>query len=698
MFFRCDYLTSLDLSKFDTGNVTDMGYMFGYCLSLASLDVSRFNTSNVTNMSYMFASCSGLSSLDVSGFDTGNVTNMEGMFSECSGLKSLDLSSFKTDNVTTMSQMFSRCSGLTSLDLRHFNTGNVLMMNSMFGSCMGLTSLNVSSFNTSNVVSMIGMFAGCSALTSLDLSSFDTGKVKDMSQMFYKCSSLPTVDLKHFKTGKVTKMSQMFSECSALKTMDLSGFDTGNVTTMDRLFEKCPKLTSVNLSGLNTSAVTSIRDMFVGCSSLTSLDLSSFDTGDVIDMYRMFSGCSKLSSLDLSSFDTSKVSLMTDMFKCDNLREIKLGNKFTKWIQNAYLPEGTWVNGALEKTETELYNEYPNNTAAYTGTWVRKGVEPVPVEPEVTRVSGSDRYATSMKAADQLKELMGVDKFDAVVLTTGKSFADALAGSYLANHNNAPILLINQKNAPAVTDYINKNLKDNGKVYILGGASAVEDSWFAALNTANIERVFGKDRYKTDLEILKKAGYTGGNLLVCVGKSVNASGADTAFADSLSVSAVDIPILLVDKKGLKADQIEFLKSLSTTPNFYVIGGEGAVPENVVQELTGYGNFVKRVSGKNRYATSAAIAREFFSKPEKAVLSYGENFPDGLSGGALAYRLHAPLVLTISGNDKGKDTSGKRQWAVDYCTSASITSGIVMGGSSLIDDESAALIFSSVTSR
>ena len=51
MFYGCSGLTSLDVSGFNTDNVTDMGWMFAGCSGLTSLDVSGFNTSNVTNMS-----------------------------------------------------------------------------------------------------------------------------------------------------------------------------------------------------------------------------------------------------------------------------------------------------------------------------------------------------------------------------------------------------------------------------------------------------------------------------------------------------------------------------------------------------------------------------------------------------------------------------------------------------------------------
>ena len=60
MFTNCSSLTSLDLSSFDTSNVTNIGMMFYNCLSLTSLDLSNFDTSNVTTMSSMFISCSKL--------------------------------------------------------------------------------------------------------------------------------------------------------------------------------------------------------------------------------------------------------------------------------------------------------------------------------------------------------------------------------------------------------------------------------------------------------------------------------------------------------------------------------------------------------------------------------------------------------------------------------------------------------------
>ena len=171
MFTNCNKLTSLDISNFDTQNVTNMGGMFMFCSGLTSLDLSNFDTKNVTGMTFMFYECSGLTSLDLSNFDTQNVTKMGIMFYECSGLTSLNVGNFDTKNVTDMGGMFQNCSGLTSLDISNFDTQNVTNMNSMFSGCNGLAILDLSNFDMTNVTSSSNMLRDCSALKSLYISA-----------------------------------------------------------------------------------------------------------------------------------------------------------------------------------------------------------------------------------------------------------------------------------------------------------------------------------------------------------------------------------------------------------------------------------------------------------------------------------------------------------------------------------------------
>ena len=299
-------------------------------------------------------------------------------------------------------------------------------------------------------------------------------------------------------------------------------------------------------------------------------------------------------------------------------------------------------------------------------------VLPMPEEDEVVRLFGQGRYDTAYAVANELKEVLGVEKFDAVVVATGKTFADALAGSYLAVEKNAPILLTNGKddNVSELHAYIKANVEEGGKVYILGGDGAVPEA-VDAIDGYEVERLFGDSRYDTNLEILKEAGVTGDSIIVATGKT---------FADSLSASAAKLPILLVKPKGALSDaQKEILTGMK---NIYIVGGEGAVSAAYETELKAFGT-VTRVFGDSRYDTSVEVAKTFCKDVTKAVVASGKNFPDGLCGGPLAAAMNAPLVLTKDGGAAA---------AAAYVAANGIASGYVLGGDGALTDETVVEVF------
>ena len=118
-------IEELDLSTWDTSNVTDMGGMFRMCSKLKKINISNFNTSNVINMANMFAFCTSLTSLDLSNFNTEKVTVMHDMFFECYNLQSLNISSFNTENVTQIYNMFYHCASLEDVDFSNFSLKSV---------------------------------------------------------------------------------------------------------------------------------------------------------------------------------------------------------------------------------------------------------------------------------------------------------------------------------------------------------------------------------------------------------------------------------------------------------------------------------------------------------------------------------------------------------------------------------------------
>ena len=257
MFRGMSNPTSLDLSKFDTSQVTDMSQMFSDMSNLATLNLSNFDTSNVTNMSYMFNYTYRLISLNLSNFDTSQVTNMNSMFFGVSRLTTLNLSNFDTSKVTDMGYMFYGMSSLTTLNLSNFYTSKVTDMGAMFYGMRNLTTLNLSNFDTSQVTNMSLMFYNMSNLITLNLSNFNTSQVTNMYAMFYGMSSLTTLDLSNFDTSKVTNMDSMFSLHDSEKLSDKlekiyvnNDFNTTKLTNFSGMFRNRNKLRGGNGSYL----------------------------------------------------------------------------------------------------------------------------------------------------------------------------------------------------------------------------------------------------------------------------------------------------------------------------------------------------------------------------------------------------------------------------------------------------------------
>ncbi len=266
----------------------------------------------------------------------------------------------------------------------------------------------------------------------------------------------------------------------------------------------------------------------------------------------------------------------------------------------------------------------------------------------IVRAYGDSRYQTSLQAAELMKQAMNATTFGSVIIASGEDFADALSGSGLSAKVSAPILLVDPNNYQNVNDktlaYIKQNLVPNGTIFILGGTNAVPETTETALKaiSANTIRLFGETRYDTNVAILNEIeNYTESKeLLVC---------SATSYADALSVSATGKPVMLVDPVTgtLTEGQKEYLNK--RMPNtIYIIGGESAVPASIEGDITANTGVVPtRLFGANRYETSEKVASALFGKDITVVtLAYGENYPDGLCAGPVAYQLGAPLLLVM----------------------------------------------------
>ena len=346
---------------------------------------------------------------------------------------------------------------------------------------------------------------------------------------------------------------------------------------------------------------------------------------------------------------------------------------YTIWDINdclgSYFPEDTLEGNYATDLEWMKHRAEWFDKAILSKDFVR-------TKGDVTRIFGGTRYETSLKAADAFKEKLGIDKFDSVILACGTNYADALAGSYLSCVRRAPILLVDDRNdhIDAVKKYIQTNLEDNGTIYLLGGTAVVPDKAVSGLEGFQTIRLGGMDRYETNILILEEAAKhaeEAEEYLVCSG---------TGYADSLSASATGKPIILVND-SIQNSQKSYFDSLKGK-KFYIIGGTGAVKEEVKTAINGYGP-TERIWGSTRYETSTKVAETFFDDPEESVLAYGEDFPDGLCGGSLAYSMDVPLLLAAK--DKANAASA---YAKDY----GVGYGVILGGPTLISDNDVKKIF------
>ena len=232
MFFRTE-TSELNLNNLNTSNVNDMRSMFAYSKTTTINGLTNFNTSKVSDMGYMF-SWSSVNTIDLSSFNTVNVKTMENMFETSNATTIKGIEKLNTSNVTNMYGMFWN-TRVTSLDLSNFNTSKVTDMRFMFNGSWATTIKGIEKLNTRNVTNMSGMF-GSTQLTTLDLSNFNTSNVTNMSEMFYSSKKLKTIYTSNsFVTNKVTNSTNMFKDTTDL----IGGFGTKyNSSKIDKGYAK----------------------------------------------------------------------------------------------------------------------------------------------------------------------------------------------------------------------------------------------------------------------------------------------------------------------------------------------------------------------------------------------------------------------------------------------------------------------------
>jgi len=301
----------------------------------------------------------------------------------------------------------------------------------------------------------------------------------------------------------------------------------------------------------------------------------------------------------------------------------------------------------------------------------------------VPRIFGIDRIDTSARIAYQGWPY----GCETMIITTSEKFPDALAGVALAKKYNAPILITPQNELDSRIEETFQILKPL-KIIILGGESAVslqvENRIREVLTwTSDIERIAGENRFETAALIASRFPVGSG---VAIATGYN-------YPDALSLASAaatkDYPLLLTAQDSLPQATEDILKKMS--PGFlYIAGGEKAVSEAIItriKEITSLTDEqIIRFEGKDRYETSSLIQSEFFPETDRIYLATGENYPDALTGAALAASQSKPMLLVPPEGPITGSGLEKYLQSLAGATEASIELE-VFGGNKAVTDQS-----------
>lgn len=206
-----------------------------------------------------------------------------------------------------------------------------------------------------------------------------------------------------------------------------------------------------------------------------------------------------------------------------------------------------------------------------------------------------------------------------------------------------------------------------------------EDSEGGAVNPADFERLDGATRIETAIEVSKNEFSNGQAETVVL---ATAEDYPDALAGGVLADLAGGPLLMTGSGELHGAVDEELERLgpdnSYVRNVYVLGGEAAISEHVVNQLESRGINVTRLGGNDRFETAEMIAREVerltpevvddspesttvetttstsetetadsgVDATEEVLLARADDFADALAGASLGAQENSPVLLTM----------------------------------------------------
>ncbi|HHX68218.1 MAG TPA: BspA family leucine-rich repeat surface protein, partial [Gallicola sp.] len=493
---------------------------------------------------------------------------------------------------------------------------------------------NLKNLDVKETTNMSHLFDGVK-VKEIDISRWKTGYLKDTSYMFSNIKNIEKLDVSNLHTNNVTNMSYMFAD-SNFEEIDLSNFNTGKVKDLNNIFLNTPYLNKLVLG-------TTFR--FKGNTGLEKGINPYTDSWKGLEKEFLYPSTEEfIKKYDGNKPDTYcrvlekyKVEFNNSFGKILDSQEVEYGSKLNK-IEN---PEREGYKFTYWSTDKEGVNEFDfetpisKNTTLYA-QW-EKGMD-------VYKVTYDGNGATSGEVPTD-----NIDYGHGSLVTVKGNIGNLVRNDYIFDgwakdplgNDTVEDTFIITEDTTLYAQWV-LDTSGSGVVYVTfepnGGVFSDGTIESKVVEVAKGETVLEEDilkegyifkgwyledetKYNFELEVIE-------NLKL--------------FAKWEKDSTMPTEPSNPSEPTKPTEPTKPERPTPTIKEITLVGGRATLTERVESQLMDFVQY--RLSGKDRYATSVAVAKEY-SKSNIVLLASGEKYTDELTATVLANKLDAPIMLT-----------------------------------------------------
>lgn len=380
---KTDSIEQLKIQSLTVHNLKSIDGLFQNCPAKhIDFGDAVFDDERYIDLSYMFYQCQDLEEVDLTRINQSYAIDTSCMFDRCTSFKKLDIT-LDTSNVKYMQTMFRTCM-CKDIDISNMNTSSCVQMYGMFeGSDLGGPRFRFDNWDTSKVEIMDYMFKYFRG-NLLDIRSFDTSHVKQLDRMF---SGRDYYDYEDYETGSLCLGYWQIPELTEQEYIDYSIDDLKYVLQQYGMYDEKKHVILV-VANLNTQSAVSMSGMFVD-QMFNIVDIAGFDLSHVVNMSYFLQHMSYLEIFNSFNIDgqvkeAPELTNITAMAQKTRLMQFELGIHAPKLqSMEQLLDQNRYVQYAdIQYTDTDsllrfknAFNSCANLTVLKLGTLRTNGLD-----------------------------------------------------------------------------------------------------------------------------------------------------------------------------------------------------------------------------------------------------------------------------------------------------------------------------------